>query len=1092
MGGVVSRRTCNLLVVFTWVAALAVAAEAGTLQVKRPPRDAASRELRDLRADKWLRAPIKDSPCTRRILETKAKARQFPQVLGRQDQDVLRVCGIRVEFANVPDPAKISGSAGRFDLSDRRSTVFIDPAPHNRKFYLKHMEALANYMSAMSYGKLKLEWEVFPLADDSAYVLPDVGDYNPQGQVGSWTWENLEHFFGDAIRTADLDDDLRFSDYDAFVIIHAGSDWQNDLRSDSPYDLPSFFISLAESIAVDDGSYFVVDGSVVPETSSQDGYLNGINGVLAHEFGHQLGLVDLYDTYTGMSVVGYWDLMDFGSGVGVVLADPQTEDLYYVTGIIPGSLSAFNKAWLGWVKPDTVVSEGTYSLRAEELQGESPNREALVVPLSSYEYFIIENRQCDLDGDSTGIVLSDPSEDSTGVIMGPVNQDREFNYEYDWPLPGSGLLVWHIDRAMVEFGTPYDAINYFPQRRGVTILEAGGIPDLGDYNSFYFLGGPYDPFYRGNNDRVADDTYPNSRSRTGCHTHIEFDQISDSDTLMSLRVSYGWRRDGFPVTLGDSLRFGVPSLLVADVDGDGRDEIEASLKRAAYYTDTLGVQYIEYSPAEIFALEYDASGGLEPIAGWPRRLHGSHPRELVGADLDGDSKLETVVADETGRIYVFDRTGQAYFEGSDTLGAFVDFDEGINGVPVAYDLDHDSRDEVLIATDSVLAVLGQDAGETTGEIAVLASGLAFSQPLVVDFLADYDGKEVVVYTPGALRAYSTEGEPLVTMPVGCDVPPQQVFLAAADLDRKSDQDPQPFEILLVASDGRAWAVDAGGNLLPGWGKRMCHRVVGPPALADLNSDGYLEVILTDEDSQTRAFTWTGARLDGWPQSWSGCALPQWDLDFYVADTTIAVPSAIVADFDGSGVGVFQGSLYECIVGWQPAGERWPGFPLTMGGGCSALAFGDLDGDGAGDLVAGGGDGNLYGFAHPDGGGDMPAPWAAAYFGRARNCVFPVESLPAFPGPGTEVLVAGSFHAFPNPATSDLVTFVFKTETGGRADLEIFDLTGAVVKSVGFDVAGKTESQVDLSDLGNGLYLCRLEIRNQGVSETEFFKLAVKR
>ena len=1085
-----SRKISFLVLLSGFVLAASVG-WAGTIIVNRPLPDTTLERVSDARARRWLHAPVKDVPSRRKVLE--AKARQFPGILGGNEQEVLRLCAIRVEFAHVPDPSKISGSAGKFDVTDQRSTIFIDPPPHNRKFYLKHMEALSNYMSAMSYGKLKMEWDVFPHANDSAYVLPDVGAYNPEGSVGSWSLENLEKFFKDAIKAADEDQDLVFSNFDAFVVIHAGSDWQNDIRGDSPYDLPSFFLALADtdSISVDDGTYFVRDGSVIPETSTQDGYLNGDNGVLAHEVGHQLGLPDLYDTQYGLSAIGYWDLMDFGSGVGVVLADPNTQELYYVTGILPASLSTWSKTFLGWVEPQAATDLATYDLCATELQGEQPNRQAITVPINSNEYYMIENRQCDLDGDSTGIVLSDPSADSTGVIMGPVNANREFNYEYDWPLPGSGLLVWRVDRAIVDFGLPYDLVNGFWQRRGLSLVEADGIPDLGDYNSFYFLGSPWDPFYLGNNDRLADDTYPSSRSGTGCHTHLAIDQITGPANTMSLRVAFGWRREGFPIALGDSLRFGVPSVLLADIDGDGRgDEVEAALTRGAYYTDTLGVSYIEYLPAEIFAFDY-RGGGPQPIAGWPRRLAGSHARELVGADLDADGQLETVAADETGRVYAFDTDGSVYFQDADSTGAFFRATDGINGVPVAFDLDRDGRDEVLVGTSDGLLIFRGDS-DGGGGLRMEGGMLPASQPVCLDSLPGDSVAVVITYGPGVLNIrFLGPGRAGHVMHVDCSARARDVFLAAADLDRLEDGRP---EIVIATAQGEVWCLDFDGRVLTGWGKKFCDEIVGPPAFADIDSDGHLEVLLTDGNNKTRAFTWSGSSVQGWPATWQGCTFPNWDYDFHMADTTISVPSPVVGDFGCTGkLGVFQGSLFECIIGWGAGGERLDGFPLSLGGGCSAIAFGDLDGDGVTDLVAGGGDGNLYMFSYPGCvSSGQEVVWPGAYFDRRRNCSYPASLLPGPPEQGTDLLVAGSFHAFPNPATSSTVTFVFETQTGGHARVEIFDVAGAIVKSGDFDAVARASNSMDVSDLANGLYLCRLEIEGGGKSASEFFKLAVKR
>ena len=67
------------------------------------------------------------------------------------------------------------------------------------------------------------------------------------------------------------------------------------------------------------------------------------------------------------------------------------------------------------------------------------------VTLSSDEYLLLENRYLApadtvrLDQDSV-----------THVVLGPKSPDR---YEYDALLPGSGILVWHIDESVIPFST---------------------------------------------------------------------------------------------------------------------------------------------------------------------------------------------------------------------------------------------------------------------------------------------------------------------------------------------------------------------------------------------------------------------------------------------------------------------------------------------------------------------------------------------------------------------------------------------------------------------------------------------------------------
>jgi immune inhibitor A len=65
-------------------------------------------------------------------------------------------------------------------------------------------------------------------------------------------------------------------------------------------------------------------------------------GVISHEYGHDLGLPDLYDTSgAGESDVDFWDLMSSGSHTGPLF---QT---------IPTHMGLWDKYVLGWVDPET-------------------------------------------------------------------------------------------------------------------------------------------------------------------------------------------------------------------------------------------------------------------------------------------------------------------------------------------------------------------------------------------------------------------------------------------------------------------------------------------------------------------------------------------------------------------------------------------------------------------------------------------------------------------------------------------------------------------------------------------------------------------
>ncbi|MCH2440401.1 MAG: M6 family metalloprotease domain-containing protein, partial [Candidatus Poseidoniia archaeon] len=120
-------------------------------------------------------------------------------------------------------------------------------------------------------------------------------------------------------------------------------------------------------------------------------------GVFAHEFGHDLGLPDLYDTDYSSSGIGSWGMMSGGSWLN--------------GGDTPAQFCAWSKLFLGWLEPFLpLAGEGEYNLSRVE-----DNASIMKIPidgLGGREYFLLENRQ---------------------------------NVGYDTYLPGHGLLIWHID-----------------------------------------------------------------------------------------------------------------------------------------------------------------------------------------------------------------------------------------------------------------------------------------------------------------------------------------------------------------------------------------------------------------------------------------------------------------------------------------------------------------------------------------------------------------------------------------------------------------------------------------------------------------------
>ena len=90
---------------------------------------------------------------------------------------------------------------------------------------------------------------------------------------------------------------------------------------------------------IGDSGFWIGDYTVEPE--------NGGLGVFAHEYGHDLGLPDYYDTNAGENGTAFWTLMSSGSWLGHGAADQAI-------GTTPGLMGPQEKYQLGWLDYSTV------------------------------------------------------------------------------------------------------------------------------------------------------------------------------------------------------------------------------------------------------------------------------------------------------------------------------------------------------------------------------------------------------------------------------------------------------------------------------------------------------------------------------------------------------------------------------------------------------------------------------------------------------------------------------------------------------------------------------------------------------------------
>jgi M6 family metalloprotease-like protein len=459
--------------------------------------------------------------------------------------DTLRVLVLRVVFPADDDP-ETTGD-GSFDLRtleqfESEEGHAIDAAPHDRGYVERHLRALHHYWWAASDGALNIAAQVLPSAAQGAFLLPHgIAHYGFRSPLGSIETA-LSTLVADAVAAAGAaaatgGDPIEWTAWDAFVVFHAGADWQGDMAGarDTPADIPTAYLALGEPVAV--GGTWVRDATILPETVSQDGWTGAINGIFAHEFGHQLGLLDLYDVEGNDTAVGYFALMDLGDVVGGIVEER------YVFGLLPAGISPWTRAYLGWAQAAGPGPDGTITLKAstalEGIHDPSPGAKVGRVRLGESQWLLAEYRSDDLDG-QVGVSLywDQGVIDGTARLQG---EEKVRTYEYDALLPGAGVLFWHLDEAVAFLpasggGTNLEAntLQADRLRRFLDVEEADGLQELGWLPGYY--GDPGDfwgPGADGSDGPAvfSPATEPSTASWTGARTGITITVTADGDPL---------------------------------------------------------------------------------------------------------------------------------------------------------------------------------------------------------------------------------------------------------------------------------------------------------------------------------------------------------------------------------------------------------------------------------------------------------------------------------------------------------------------------------------------------------------------------------
>ena len=303
-----------------------------------------------------------------------------------------------------------------------------------------------DYFYSQSYGEFRLTF-------DMHYIQLNVSRYKYRSTATDD--ENSKYLVLDVVDTLEARG-IDWSPYDwngdgyvnQLLIVYAGKGMNDGGDSNSiwPHQYwlsahkdgePRLVISGDKELLVD--SYCCVN-----EVTGKNTY--GTFGTICHEYSHCFGLPDFY--YGSRKYVGDWDLMDNGN--------------YSKDGFCPPGYSAHERMLMGWLE----VSELTSPTTVTDMQPLYHAGEAYLIRNDGYEneYYIVENRQ------------------QSG---------------WDESLPGSGLVVFHIDYDEEAWETGYPNT---PTRKCYTIFPAN------DMSTAYYSSGWGYPYK--DNDALTNESRP--------------------------------------------------------------------------------------------------------------------------------------------------------------------------------------------------------------------------------------------------------------------------------------------------------------------------------------------------------------------------------------------------------------------------------------------------------------------------------------------------------------------------------------------------------------------------------------------------------
>jgi len=971
----------------------------------------------------------------------------------RPQTDKLKILAVMVNFQEDNDATTYGNGKFASIYSKDYGSSILDPLPHDKTYFESHLTFAKNYFEKVSNGKLNIEFTVLP---DTFSVSKTMRNYSPS--PGSDDLTSVAQFAQEVWTKADqINPGFSFSDYDLFLVFHAGAGRDITLPGSigNERDLPSVYLGekTLENIfgtsfngfPVSNGSFNIKNSMIIPETENRElESLSGkilfeitINGLIVANIASHLGLPDLFNTETGSSAIGRFGLMD-------------GQSIFAYNGCFPPEPSAWEKIYLGWAEP-IEISSGEFNISlAAKLAATLSDTVILKLPLNSTEYYLIENRQRDVfkDGSkinyiSNGSVLTKTFlKDTTGFYsydidsLSGVIMDVD---EYDWALPGNGIVIWHIDENVINSMISINKINNNKTQRGVDVEEADGIQDIGESFTTIFgdevigEGSAEDFWYKGNKAKLyknifSKDTRPDTKTNKGANSLITVKDFSAIANKMSFKVVFG---DSIIKPIFSNTFENISANYLSVIDEGDIPKFAFVDDGDLYISDGVLIEnsFIDFSDFKVASLK------------------NNDKTYLFGCSSDKINYLvENGTTLEQGSFQIQHQISSAPVIRKNLNNKYDLIFGTLDGIIFVYDLESIAtgnplrRDSILVGSEFMVSKISASAD--------VISAIANSNMLTIDF------------TPLPSVFFSTDGSKIIFT---------SDYLK--DIVSSVDKDGLTYSVILT---GKNKIFVLSDNLQKFSFDLLDNNPVSSISLADIKHNGE-NYILINSGSILKAYNFAGALAENFP------VLQNLNQDLYA--------SPLAADIEGDSKSELittdaQGNIFAFDGG---SGKLVDGFPISFGKqltsqpvlynykGKTAIAGFDASGKFSAWTIS-----SIY--TKPD--------WAEANGNKQNTSFIPSASNT---NSTNEFFPVSRAYNYPNPVYDGSTAIRYFVGEDSRINIKIFDIAGDFVAELNDDAQGGFDNETiwNVNDIQSGVYLARIEANgSSGKSESVIIKIAV--